>query len=133
MIVIIDDQKDVLGIYNELTKFGEIDFKVFSDPLDAMKFFRNTNDKIEAIITDLAMPDIDGLTLAEKIRSSEKNSGTSHIPVKLGFLTAYPKTDAIERIMEKENVDRFWNKPTDPVMLLNDIQQWISEENYVLS
>lgn len=71
--MLVDDEKELVELYDEfLNKMG---FKVdsFTDPLSALENFKKSQDKYFMIITDLRMPCLSGIELACKIREINKS------------------------------------------------------------
>lgn len=50
-----------------------------NDGASAFEFIENN--KIDALITDLAMPNMQGITLIKKLRENEKNKGNKTLPI----------------------------------------------------
>ncbi len=102
-ILIVDDSpvtREFLS--NTLINWG---FDVFTanDGLEALEIFKNN--KIQLVITDWVMPNMDGLTLCEKIRSlSEKNY------VYIIMITSNNQNKDINKALEK-GADDYITKP----------------------
>ena len=81
------------------------------DGLEAMKFL--LNDRVDVVVTDALMPNLDGYELCRFVRSSEH---LSHLPIIL--LSALDPKNSTD---EAEQVDAFLAKPVSPEDLLNQI------------
>ncbi len=101
-IVIIDDE--ILSLQSFLSEIidYDIDYKFFKDGNIALDYIRKNN--IDAIFTDIGMPNIDGLNLAEK-------AITIHPNIPLVFITGMAITinDLNDKI--KANTIGFMYKP----------------------
>ena len=83
------------------------------DGLEAMKFL--LNDKVDVVVTDALMPNLDGYELCRFVRSSEH---LAHLPIIL--LSALDPKNSTD---EAEQVDAFLAKPVSPEDLLNRISE----------
>ncbi len=100
-ILVVDDEKELLTIYEKiLNKHG---FKVYtvSDGEDALKFFDKNKDIINIVITDQVMPKVSGSELCRQILEIKPDipviliSGFSNMSLKeaesLGFVDMFSK------------------------------------------
>ncbi len=72
LIMIVEDEEVTIKILASYVKrMGHIPVK-FRDGLSAWNFLQENIDIIEALITDLVMPEMDGYNLIDKIRGHEK-------------------------------------------------------------
>ena len=83
------------------------------DGLDAMKVL--LNERVDVIVTDALMPNLDGYELCRFVRNSED---LSHLPIIL--LSALDPKNSTD---ESEQVDAFLSKPVSPEVLLNQIDE----------
>ncbi|HEX6648237.1 MAG TPA: response regulator [Pyrinomonadaceae bacterium] len=83
------------------------------DGLEAMKVL--LNERVDVIVTDALMPNLDGYELCRFVRNSED---LSHLPVIL--LSALDPKNSTD---ESEQVDAFLSKPVSPEVLLNQIDE----------
>jgi CheY-like chemotaxis protein len=84
-----------------------------SDGLEAMKFL--LSDRVDVVVTDALMPNLDGYELCRFVRSSDH---LSHLPIIL--LSALDPKNSTD---EAEQVDAFLAKPVSPDDLLNQIAE----------
>lgn len=66
MIVIIDDDEGVRTSLSYYLKSCATEIKNFADGNSALKF--SENNKVDLIITDILMPDMDGIEIIRKIK-----------------------------------------------------------------
>ena len=67
-VIVIDDEADITYILQQfLTKSG-YNVAAFTDPLLSLDFFKINPSRYSLIITDLRMPGLSGIELANKIR-----------------------------------------------------------------
>jgi len=84
-----------------------------ADGLEAIKFL--LGDRVDVVITDALMPNLDGYELCRFVRSSEH---LAHLPIIL--LSALDPKNSTD---EAEQVDAFLAKPVSPEDLLSRIAQ----------
>ena len=78
LIMIVEDEEITIKILASYVKrMGHIPVK-FRDGLSAWNFLQENSDIVGALITDLVMPELDGYSLIDKIRGSEK---TVELPI----------------------------------------------------
>ncbi len=82
-ILLLDDDPDTLQMYALLLEKQGFYIHKFLSSVDALSFLRFTNICIDLIITDLNMPEMDGLKFLEQARGIQKHFSTPFI-----FLTA---------------------------------------------
>lgn len=101
-ILVVDDDREIgLYIRNELSQWYRFDYS--PNGKDALK--KLLTDDFDLVVSDVMMPEMDGITLLKKIKS---NSNISDIPVIL--LTS--KADVQERLEGlKKGADAFLAKP----------------------
>ena len=83
------------------------------DGLEAMKFL--LSDRVDVVVTDALMPNLDGYELCRFVRSSEH---LAHLPIIL--LSALDPKNSTD---EAEQVDAFLAKPVSPEDLLSRISE----------
>jgi two-component system cell cycle sensor histidine kinase/response regulator CckA len=67
-IVVIDDEPDVLRIFESaLTETG-YDAKGFSSPEEALKFIRANRQSCSVVVSDVRIPGMNGFVLAREVR-----------------------------------------------------------------
>jgi CheY-like chemotaxis protein len=123
VILLVDDNEDFKTIYEAAFRHHGIDLKVCLSGGEALKYLESC-EACDAVILDLSMPIQDGLTIAEEIRFNESLHPEKK-PVRLAFFTARNIDGAIRRIAERTNVERVFQKPIDPYVLISRIKEWL--------
>lgn len=72
-IVCIDDETEILEVYSSLLNEKGYPVKVFRSSLEAKIYIEKNVNKIGAIICDLKMPDLDGVSLLREVSSKFGN------------------------------------------------------------
>jgi CheY-like chemotaxis protein len=103
VILIVDDEPDVCQIIRRLLceRLPQHDILVATDPRDALQ--RSAGRRIALLITDMVMPDINGLQLAAKVKVRAPET-----PVML--ISAYA-TPLIERLVQLRGIQSYLPKP----------------------
>jgi CheY-like chemotaxis protein len=117
-ILIVDDEQELSTLYREFLLGMGLDAVVsFTNPLMAFEHYRHCADKYSLIITDLRMPGMDGIELANKIR--ELNSS-----VKIFLITAFDTADIESHESYKSaKINKILQKPIKLSLLRKIIEQ----------
>jgi diguanylate cyclase (GGDEF)-like protein len=111
VILIVDDNEDDRNMLSDiLTKKG---FRVMAAKTGFEAIEHVRSDKFDVILLDIKLPDMDGITVLEKIKEIKPSSGIIAI-------TGYSLDGVIENIINKGAYTCFL-KPFDVEMLLNDV------------
>ncbi|MHB2155542.1 PAS domain-containing hybrid sensor histidine kinase/response regulator [Calditrichota bacterium GD2] len=103
LVLIVEDDPEVRSLLEASLK--KLNYKVMTaaNGAEALKIINTAKDEIDAIITDLVMPEIDGVTLAKKVREM----GVA-VPVLFG--TGYAD-EHLEKIVESDYSRFILQKP----------------------
>lgn len=123
-VVLVDDNEEMFELYEHHFAQDALDWKVFRNGYDALDYLRESDD-VDAVVLDLAMPTLDGLTVSQQIRFNE-NLHPERKPVKIAYFTAFDKTKAIEKVIEKENVEKYFIKPMPVSELIDKVKEWLN-------
>lgn len=121
-VVLVDDDQE-LGAYlrSELQQLYNVEY--FPNGKDA---WRHISSSIpDAVVTDLVMPEMDGLELCRKIKQS---LSTNHIPVVV--LTSQSDDESLQQCIEM-GADRFLTKPINLELLRSGIAQAIATREMI--
>ena len=102
-IAIVDDETMILDVFSGLLKRAEFNAACFSSPDDALESFRRHPQKYDLLITDIYMPDGDGIVFASEVRKIVPN-----LPIM--FMTGNASPDVRERAIALGRVE-FLEKP----------------------
>ena len=121
-ILVVDDSQDMqqflVGIFNR-----DYNVESASDGEEAMKIIRSKH--IDIVVTDLMMPNMDGLELTQAIKN---NADTDYIPVIL--LTA--KTAIESRLQALQfGADDYVTKPFEPEYLRARVQNILAQRTHL--
>ncbi len=120
-ILFVDDEPSVLKIMTMMiTKLG-FRIEAMSSPLQALEQFRQNPERYDIIITDLTMPEMTGIELAEKLHKSRPQ-----LPVIL--MTGYGKDMEQTICLSQYGICKFLKKPVKQAELASIINGIISEK-----
>lgn len=121
-ILIVDDNEDILDFLQD--DLGEL-YTIFTAPDGAQALSVLNNQVVQLVISDVMMPEMDGIELCEKIKSSFE---LSHIPVIL--LTAKNTLQAkIEGL--NTGADAYIEKPFSPEHLAAQVFSLLNNRNKI--
>lgn len=122
-VVIVDDNTDIKELYEIAFRGSEFDLTFITSSLEAISYL--DNNPADVVLIDLAMREMDGLTLAREIRVNEDKNDTP--PARLAWFTAKEITDADRRVAKRYDVEEVFAKPTDPQSLILKLRAWLNE------
>ncbi len=71
-VLIVDDEPAILEMYSYLLHFHGYKLLSANDGVEAFNIFKTNENKIDTIITDINMPNMNGITLAKLVREKNK-------------------------------------------------------------
>lgn len=111
-VLLVDDDHDVLGANARYLRLNDLAVVVADQPSTAIE--RLKNDSVDIVVTDLRMPQCDGIEFARQVREI-----TPLLPIV--FLSGYATVPEIVEAMKLGAVD-FLEKPVEPEHLLGKIR-----------
>ncbi|MDD2652552.1 MAG: response regulator [Sulfurimonas sp.] len=76
-VIIVDDSKAVVAMaelaLGELIQSGVIEFKSYLNPLKLLDGLQSGSENFDLLISDINMPEMNGLDLAKAIKTSDKH------------------------------------------------------------
>ncbi len=122
-ILIVDDERDILETLPEvLEKWGHETY-VALNGFEALKVFQRNS--VDFIITDIKMPQMDGLELLQKIQEIDKHCMVI-------FLTGYPSLDSAISAMRSGAYD-YLVKPVNLEELKLRIERGLERKEHIKS
>ena len=67
-VMVVDDEPDLANLYRVFLRRSGFNSTSFIDPLLALEHYNQNPNRYSLVITDLCMPNLDGIGLAKKIR-----------------------------------------------------------------
>ena len=119
LIAIVDDEPDILKLFQDfLSKIKGISIFTFTDPFMALEHVRMNKNEYVLVISDLRMPNLDGLELVKVIKDLNPL-------VRTILMTAFAtKDDLFQDYARQEIINNFLQKP----VLLADLYEQVTKE-----
>lgn len=117
-VLVIDDQRTILEYLKSLLEFEG--YEVDAELLASKALFKASYKKYDLVVTDISMPEMDGLTFIKELRN-RKYGG--NVPVVV--VSAFSKKELILNAL-KLGVKKFFKKPIDSREFLESINTIIS-------
>ncbi len=116
-VLIVDDEQVNLDF---LSIIFEDDYNLYQakDGSEAFDIFQE-NQKIDAVLTDLRMPIMDGISLAKKVKEINPK-----VPCYL--LTGYDISETITNAMDQGIIKKYFSKPLDIASLTTQLEAELS-------
>lgn len=122
VILLVDDDAVSRKIVENVLSNRDFRFVYAFNGLDAIRLFKEN--KIDLVIMDIRMPQIDGITAVKIIRDYEK-SKNSHVPI-IAF-TACALSNDRENCLNA-GMDDYIAKPVNITELQYTVEKWIKQE-----
>ncbi len=104
-ILLIDDEQELATLYDTYLQMSGFKTMSFTDPSLAFEYYKQNVEKYCLVLTDLRMPGISGIDLANKIRKLNSK-------VKILLITAFPVNNVDNDMKIKEaHIDKIIQKP----------------------
>ena len=125
-IAVVDDDVTNLNIAGQILSKNKMRVSAMKSGAALLKFMQDN--RPDLILLDIAMPQMDGFEVLEKLRGYEKENSLSETPVI--FLTADTDTATENRGFEM-GVSDFIRKPFDPQILLKRIGNAVDKQEQI--
>ena len=114
IILYVDDQEDSLRAVQEILEQEGYTMLTASDPAHALALFKEKQHEIDLVITDMVMPEINGMELIQQI---------SALDPELRVLAVSGHMNSIANKDEIRNIAGFLRKPFDSRTLLSTVRR----------
>jgi two-component system, response regulator, stage 0 sporulation protein F len=104
-ILFVDDEEINLFIMTKRFE-GKYDVSTVSSPFDGLKLLEKESDEFKVVVTDLRMPDMDGLEFVARAKELYPN-------IHFFLLTGYEYNEEIDDAVKSKRVTRLFGKPFD--------------------
>ena len=112
-VLVVDDEESVLRVVAACLR-NHFEVETVSFPSIALEML-GTGPEFAVIVSDLAMPDMDGIEFLERARKLSPRS------VRV-MLTGHPNLNQAIRAVNRGNIFRFLTKPSEPEVLLSVLE-----------
>lgn len=115
-ILIVDDTKSILAVMKTVLKVAGYNILTAGDGVEGMAIL-NSGEQVDLIITDLNMPNMDGIEFIWEIRKLEEHAYTP-----ICMLTTENEQEKLEE-GETVSTDAWITKPIQPNRVLNIVSK----------
>lgn len=123
-ILVVEDDPASLEMEVLMLQQAGIDAVGVTSGTEALQVLE-TDGEIEAVLMDLSLPVLDGLTVTDEIRANERLHPDKR-PVRIAYLTAQEIDAPIETVAERNNVERIFRKGTSDIKFLPErVRDWL--------
>lgn len=124
-IMFVDNHLDYLEMFEEATRGEDTIIAIENGGISALKKLAMLGYKVDAVVTDLAMSDMDGITLTEAIRRNERIRRLE--PMDIYWFTGYDydqdnPADPIRMAADELGVKKIFVKPYLPTDIINEVK-----------
>jgi response regulator RpfG family c-di-GMP phosphodiesterase len=121
---LIDDEKDILDLFNEYLTSNGFNTISFDNPIKAIKYFYQNPNNCSLVITDYKMPQMSGIDLIKKIKEKDTN-----YKIKTIIMSAFIKDNIPYDKSYITMIDKILEKPIYLDRLKNEVQELLSTIN----
>jgi DNA-binding NtrC family response regulator len=120
LVAIVDDELDIVNLFRDaLNKIKELSIFTFTDPMVALEHIRMNKSNYAVVISDLRMPDMNGMDLIYNIKKENPL-------VRTLLMTAFEVDDKVfEEYVKNNIIDGFLQKPLKLKDLESEVQKQI--------
>jgi CheY-like chemotaxis protein len=117
-VLIVDDSENAAATLEiALLKIPGLSVTMASSGIEALKILDLPGPAVQAIVTDLNMPSMDGYELIRRLRGDDRYSGTPIVVVSASTDPATP------RRLAQMGVSAFFSKPYSPAEVRRKLEQ----------
>ncbi|HJR85549.1 MAG TPA: response regulator [Nitrososphaeraceae archaeon] len=120
LVAIVDDELDIVNLFRDaLSKIKELSIFTFTDPMIALEHIKMNKSNYAVVISDLRMPDMNGMDLIYNIKKENPL-------VRTLLMTAFEVNDTVFDEYVKNNIiNGFLQKPLKLKDLESEVQKQI--------
>lgn len=115
--MVVDDEPDIVFIFRKSLELAGYGVFAFTDPVAALEHLKIHSDRYSLVISDIRMPNMDGIEFAENVRKVANS-----IPIIL--MSAFDMSNL--DIPEEVRIERLVQKPVTPLQLREIVSSYIA-------
>jgi CheY-like chemotaxis protein len=123
VLIVEDSENSAMMLEMAFSAIPGLSVVMSSSGLDALRILHGSGSAVQAIVTDLNMPRMDGFEMIRKIREDRALSATPIIVVSADTDPATPRRVA------QLGVDAFFPKPFSPAQVRQKLEQILDGKN----
>lgn len=113
-ILLVDDELDIVNLFTEAFKNRNYNIIGFTNPLKALEHYKKNYDLYRMVISDIRMPEMNGLDLVKNIKNINTN-------ILIILMSAYDHIDYSE--LNGITINEFIQKPIKITELLSTVEK----------
>jgi DNA-binding NtrC family response regulator len=113
-ILLVDDELDIVNLFTEVFKSRNYDVFGFTKPLKALEYYKKNYDQYGIVISDIRMPEMNGLDLVKNLKNIHKN-------ISIILMSAYDNIDYSQ--LNNITINAFIQKPIQIKELLSTVEK----------
>lgn len=119
LILVVDDENSILEITQETLETYGYQVVIAHHGLEAVKIYEKRMSEIDLVITDMMMPEMDGITAIAELRKMNPD-------VKIIASSGFMENERIDEFM-KNGVEAFLHKPYTADKLLETLHKYLNQ------
>jgi CheY-like chemotaxis protein len=123
-VLLIDDNEESRDVFQAVLGSEGVSVTALATGAEALEWL--TDNKVKIIMLDLAMPVLDGFTMADEIRKNERV--LTRTPAILAFYTGQVIDDVIKYVAERNDVKQIFQKGDCWDAVVDRIKYWLSND-----
>ena len=120
-MLVVEDETDILDLVLGHLKQNGFVPKGFTDPLDALEEFRSDPDGYSVVLTDISMPRLTGIALAQAMLQVNPR-------IKIALMTAYEVIDDDLGDLEVIKVEEIIRKPFKLSEICTRVKKYVATQ-----
>ena len=120
-ILVVDDSPTVVKFVSFSLKKGGYGVVTACDGMDALEKLSNLEEKVDLVITDLNMPNLDGYALVSTLRQNEAHRDTPII------ILSSEEEEADQQKGREVGANSYLVKPFQPAILLTEVTKLLDK------
>ena len=118
--MVVNDEKDLVALYEKYLKKWNFESECYSDPAEALKAFRKNPDRYLLVMSDIRMPGMTGIAMAEEMYEINPT-------MRIIFITAFEYTASkTSHLARKMNPPKILNKPFQMTQLCTSTKEYLN-------
>ena len=119
-IFLVDDEQDILFIYESFLKNDGYEIITFIDPSDALNYIKDLSNFDDLLVTlDIRMKNLNGIQLYQQIKAIDPT-------IKILFVTALDILDELLTIVPGISKEQIMRKPVDKKIFTNTVKKLLT-------
>jgi len=115
LVMLVDDEIDIVGLFTEILTLNGINVRPFTNAEEALREFEQNHSYYKLVISDVRMSPMSGIEFIKKLKEIDAN-------IKVILMTAF---EIEESQLREMNTDEFFNKPIGMKNLVQIVKKYV--------